>query len=58
MRTYTIVSETEANLKQQKISSTTPIAKALMGRKVGDVVDVKAPAGTMQFEIMKISLNA
>ena len=58
MMTYTIVSETEANLKQQKISSTTPIAKALMGRKVGDVVDVKAPAGTMQFEIIKIALNA
>ena len=55
--TYTIVSETEANLKQQKISNTTPIAKALMGHKVGDVVEVKAPAGTMQFEILNIALN-
>ena len=54
---YTIVSESEANLKEMKISSATPIAKGLMGHKVGDVVDVKVPAGTMQFEILEISLE-
>ena len=54
---YTIVSESEANLKEMKISSATPIAKGLMGHKVVDVVDVKVPAGTMQFEILEISLE-
>ena len=54
---YTIVSESEANLKEMKISSATPIAKGLMGHKVGDVADVKVPAGTMQFEILEISLE-
>lgn len=54
---YTIVSESEANLKEMKISSATPIAKGLMGHKVGDVVDVKAPAGMMQFEILDITLE-
>ena len=54
---YTIVSESEANLKEMKIASATPIARGLMGHKVGDVVDVKAPAGLMQFEILEISLG-
>lgn len=54
---YTIVSESEANLKEMKISSATPIAKGLMGHKVGDVVDVKAPAGLMQFEVLEISIE-
>ena len=54
---YTIVSESEANLKEMKIASATPIARGLMGHKVGDVVDVKVPAGTMQFEILEISLE-
>lgn len=54
---YTIVSESEANLKEMKISSATPIAKGLMGHKVGDIVDVKAPAGLMQFEIIEISIE-
>ena len=54
---YTIVSESEANLKEMKISSATPIARGLMGHKVGDVVEVKAPAGLMQFEILEISLG-
>ena len=46
--TYTIVSETEADLKAGKISITTPIAKGLLGHKKGDVVDVKVPAGIQQ----------
>lgn len=54
---YTIVSESESNLKEMKIASSTPIAKGLMGHKVGDVVDVKAPAGLMRFEILEISLE-
>ena len=54
---YTIVSESEANLKEMKIASATPIARGLMGHKVCDVVEVKAPAGLMQFEILEISLG-
>ena len=54
--TYTIVTETEANLREGKISISTPIAKGLLGHKVGDVVDVTAPAGVMKFEILSIDL--
>ena len=54
--TYTIVSETEANLRAGKISITTPIAKGLIGHKVGDVVEVQAPVGKMQFELIEISI--
>lgn len=54
--TYTLVTETEANLREGKISITTPIAKGLLGHKVGDVVEVKVPAGTMKFEILDISI--
>ena len=53
--TYTIVTET-ANLREGKISITTPIAKGLLGHKVGEVVDVQAPAGKMQFEILDIAI--
>jgi transcription elongation factor GreA len=54
--TYTIVTETEATLREGKISISTPIAKGLLGHKVGDVVDVTAPAGVMKFEILLIDL--
>ncbi len=54
--TYTIVTENEANLKEMKISSTTPIAKALIGHHVGDVVKVQVPAGVVDFEIVKIEI--
>ncbi len=53
---YTIVSEHEANLKEGKISIQTPIAKGLMGKKLGDVVDIQVPSGKMQFEIVDISI--
>lgn len=53
---YTIVSESEADLKAGKISIDTPIAKGLLGKKVGDVVEVKVPVGVMPFEIISISL--
>ena len=54
--TYTIVTENEANLAEKKIASNTPVAQALIGHKVGDQVKVKAPAGEMTFEIVKIEI--
>jgi hypothetical protein len=54
--TYTVVSETEANLREGKISITTPIAKGLLGHKVGEEVEVQAPAGKMRFKILEISI--
>ena len=54
--TYMIVSESEANLKEGKLSVTTPIAKGLLGKKVGEIAQVKVPSGIMEFEIMEISL--
>jgi transcription elongation factor GreA len=55
---YTLVAESEANLKEGKLSVGTPIAKALMGKKVGDIVDVQIPSGTVQFQIVDISRPA
>ncbi len=54
--TYTIVSESEANFREGKISVATPIAKALLGHAVGDVVSVKVPAGVQELEVLEISL--
>lgn len=53
---YTIVSDSEANLKEGKMSINTPIAKGLLGKKVGDVAEVQVPSGKMEFEIIEISL--
>lgn len=53
---YRLVSEDEANLKQGKIAVGTPIAKALLGKKLGDIVDVVVPNGTLKFEVMNISI--
>lgn len=53
--TYTVVSETEANLKEGKISINTPIAKGLLGKKVGDIAEIQVPNGKMSFEIIDIS---
>ena len=53
---YTIVPEGEANLKENKISVSTPIAKGLMGKKVGDSVEIKVPSGIIPFEIIEISI--
>ena len=53
---YTIVSESEANLKEGKISSTTPIAQGLLGKKVGDVVEIKIPRGEIELEVLSISI--
>jgi len=53
---YIIVSEPEADLKIGKISIQTPIAKGLMGKKVGDVVEIQVPSGRIQFEIIDIAM--
>ena len=53
---YTIVSEHEADLKSGKISIKTPIAKGLLGKKVGDTVEINVPSGVIPFEIVDISI--
>ncbi len=53
---YTLVAENEANLKEGKISVNTPIAKGLLGKKVGDTVEIQVPAGLLTFEILEISI--
>ena len=55
--TYTIVSESEANLKQGKISIKTPIAQGLLNKKVGDIVDIKVPRGIIKLRIDEISIG-
>lgn len=52
---YTIVADSEANLKEKKIGSSTPIAQGLLGHKLGEIVDIRVPAGVMKFEIVEIS---
>ena len=54
--TYMLVAEEEADLKAKKISVKSPIGQGLLGKKVGDVAVIKAPAGDMEFEIMDITL--
>ena len=54
---YTIVSATEADLRSGKISVETPIAKGLLGKKVGDVAEIKVPQGTIQLEVMSINFD-
>ncbi len=52
---YQLVSESEADLKAGKISVSSPIAKGLLGKKVGDKTEIMVPAGKMEFEILEIS---
>lgn len=52
---YQLVSESEADLKSGKISVASPIAKGLLGKKVGDKTEIMVPAGKMEFEILEIS---
>ncbi|RMG72870.1 MAG: transcription elongation factor GreA [Bacteroidetes bacterium] len=52
---YTLVSEEEADLKRGRISIKSPVGKAILGKEVGDVVDIQVPAGTMHFEILEIT---
>lgn len=53
---YMIVSESEANLKEGKLSVTTPIAKGLLGKKIGEKAQITIPSGVIEFEILDISL--
>ena len=55
-KTYQLVTEGEANSLEGKIAVTTPIAKGLMGKRVGDIAQVQVPAGLMEYEILEISL--
>jgi transcription elongation factor GreA len=52
---YTIVADSEANLREKKLAQSTPVAQGLLGHKLGDVVEVKIPAGIAKFEIVEIS---
>jgi transcription elongation factor GreA len=53
--TYQIVSEKEADLKQQKISATSPIGKGLLGKAVGETAEIQVPAGIMKFKVESIT---
>ena len=53
---YQLVTEGEANIAEGKLATTTPIAKGLLGKKVGDIAEVVVPAGKLQFKILEISL--
>jgi len=55
--TYTLVAESEADLRAGKISVTSPIGKGLLGKSVGEIAEVKVPNGTMKFEVLEISRN-
>ena len=55
--TYTLVSESEANLKEGKISVQTPVAQGLLGKNVGDVAQIRIPQGTIELEIVNISVG-
>jgi transcription elongation factor GreA len=54
---YKLVSETEANLKEKKISVTSPIGKGLLGKKIGDIAEIQTPAGSKEFEIVNITIE-
>lgn len=53
--TYTLVAESEADLKSGKISVTSPIGKGLLGKKVGEVAEINVPNGTLKFEVLEIT---
>jgi transcription elongation factor GreA len=53
---YTIVPESEADIKQNKIAVGTPISRGLIGAKVGDVVKITVPSGEMEFEVLEITI--
>ncbi len=53
--TYTLVAENEADLKANKISVDSPIGKGLLGKKTGEIADIKVPSGTIKFEVVEIS---
>jgi transcription elongation factor GreA len=55
--TYFLVSESEANLKEKKISASSPIGKGILGRAIGDIAEVETPAGKVSFKIKNIQAS-
>ena len=55
--TYTLVSQSEANLRAGKISVDSPIGQGLLGKAVGEIAEVKTPRGVMEFEVLDIAIN-
>ena len=55
-KVYQLVTEGEANVAEGKLATTTPIAKGLLGQKVGDIAEVVVPAGKLQFKVLEISI--
>ncbi len=53
---YILVSAEEANIKENKISVTSPVGRGLLGKKVGDVAEIQVPAGLLRYEILEISI--
>ena len=54
--TYSLVAEKEADIKQSKISVSSPIGKGLLGKRVGEIAEIQVPRGTMNFEILEITI--
>ncbi len=55
--TYVIVSESEANLAEKKISSTSPIGKGLLGKSIGDIANINTPSGVIQYKVLDIKAS-
>ena len=53
--TYTLVADSETNIKEGKLAVNSPIGKGLLGKKVGDIAEIEVPNGIMKFEILEIS---
>ena len=53
--TYTLVADSETNIKEGKLSVNSPIGKGLLGKELGDIVEIEVPSGVMKFEILEIS---
>lgn len=53
--TYTLVADSETNLKEGKLSVNSPIGKGLLGKKVGDITEIQVPSGVMEFEVLEIT---
>lgn len=54
---YTLVSPEESDFQKKKISTTSPVGKALLGKKIGDIVEIKVPAGILKYEVLGIELS-
>ena len=52
---YTLVAESEADIKTGKLSVTSPIGRGLLGKKVGEIAEISVPNGTLKFEILEVS---